>query len=79
METSVFLLATFNAAGDATASWSGALIGILVAAGLGYAIYRGGVRINMARFFRITGLVLVVVAAGLLMTTARTPPTRRAG
>jgi len=72
VETSVFLLATFNAAGDATASWSGALIGILVAAALGYAIYRGGVRINMARFFRITGLVLVVVAAGLLMTAAHT-------
>jgi high-affinity iron transporter len=72
VETSVFLLATFNAAGDSTASWSGALIGILVAAGLGYAIYRGGVRINMARFFRITGLVLVVVAAGLLMTAAHT-------
>jgi high-affinity iron transporter len=72
VETSVFLLATFNASGDATASWSGALIGILVAAGLGYAIYRGGVRINMARFFRITGLVLVVVAAGLLMTAAHT-------
>ena len=72
VETSVFLLATFNAAGDATASWSGALIGILVAVALGYAIYRGGVRINMARFFRITGLVLVVVAAGLLMTAAHT-------
>jgi high-affinity iron transporter len=72
VETSVFLLATFNAAGDATASWSGALIGIVVAAALGYAIYRGGVRINMARFFRITGLVLVVVAAGLLMTAAHT-------
>ena len=72
VETSVFLLATFNAAGDATASWSGALTGILVAVALGYGIYRGGVRINMARFFRITGLVLVVVAAGLLMTAAHT-------
>jgi high-affinity iron transporter len=72
VETSVFLLATFNASGDATTSWLGALIGIAVAVLLGYAIYRGGVRINMARFFRITGLVLVVVAAGLLMTAAHT-------
>jgi high-affinity iron transporter len=71
-ETSVFLLATFSASGDATASWSGALIGIAVAVVLGYGIYRGGVRINMARFFRITGLVLVVVAAGLLMTAVHT-------
>jgi high-affinity iron transporter len=71
-ETSVFLLATFNASGDATASWSGALIGIAVAAAVGYGIYRGGVKLNLARFFRITGLVLVVVAAGLLMTAVHT-------
>jgi high-affinity iron transporter len=72
VETSVFLLATFSASGDATASWAGALTGIAVAFVLGYGIYRGGVRINMARFFRVTGLVLVVVAAGLLMTAAHT-------
>jgi high-affinity iron transporter len=71
-ETSVFLLAAFNVSGDATASWSGALIGIGVAVAVGYGIYRGGVKLNLARFFRITGLVLVVVAAGLLMTAVHT-------
>ncbi|MGH3396140.1 MAG: FTR1 family iron permease, partial [Streptosporangiaceae bacterium] len=71
-ETAVFLLATFDAASDPTASWAGALIGILVAAGVGYAIYSGGARLNLARFFRITGLVLVLVAAGLVMTAFRT-------
>src|SRR5580692_12139573 len=41
-------------------------------AAVGYAIYRGGVRLNLARFFRITGIVLVVVAAGLVMTAFHT-------
>ena len=71
-ETAVFLLATFNASGQSTASWIGAVIGILIAAAIGYGIYRGGVRLNLARFFKITGLVLVLVAAGLVMTAFHT-------
>ncbi len=71
-ETVVFLLAKFHASGDATLSWAGAVIGIVLAAGIGYGIYRGGVRLNLARFFRVTGLVLVVVAAGLVMTAVHT-------
>ena len=71
-ETAVFLLATFHAAGDATTSWLGAVIGILLAAAIGYGIYRGGVRLNLARFFKITGMVLVLVAAGLVMTAFHT-------
>jgi high-affinity iron transporter len=71
-ETAVFLLATFHASGDATTSWLGAVLGIVLAAGIGYGIYKGGVKLNLARFFRITGLVLVVVAAGLVMTAFHT-------
>src|SRR6201987_3759350 len=63
-ETAVFLLATFHASGDASTSWLGTVLGIVLAAGIGYGIYKGGVKLNLARFFRITGLVLVVVAAG---------------
>ena len=71
-ETAVFLLATFHASGDATTSWLGAVLGILLAAAIGYGIYKGGVKLNLARFFRVTGLVLVVVAAGLVMTAFHT-------
>jgi high-affinity iron transporter len=71
-ETAVFLLATFHASNDATASWVGALLGILVAVVIGYGIYKGGVHINLSRFFRVTGIVLVVIAAGLVMTAVHT-------
>jgi high-affinity iron transporter len=71
-ETAVFLLATFNATGNAASSVAGAVLGILVAVALGYGIYRGGVHINLGRFFRVTGIVLVVIAAGLVMTAAHT-------
>ena len=71
-ETVVFLLATFHASGNATASWAGALLGLALAVVVGYGIYKGGVHINLARFFRITGVVLVVIAAGLVMTAVHT-------
>jgi high-affinity iron transporter len=71
-ETAVFLLATFQASGDASTSWLGAVLGIALATAIGYGIYKGGVKLNLARFFRATGLVLVVVAAGLVMTAFHT-------
>jgi high-affinity iron transporter len=70
LETSVFLLAAFNASGSALFVGGGALAGILVAAGIGYGIYRGGVRLNLARFFKLTGLVLVLIAGGLVAAAA---------
>jgi high-affinity iron transporter len=69
-ETAVFLLATFQASTSRVSASLGALLGIAVAVGLGYGIYRGGTRINMKRFFTVTSVVLVVVAAGLLMSAA---------
>ncbi len=72
IETVVFLLALFRTAGTPALAGAGALAGLLVACALGYGIYRGGVRLNLSRFFRATGLVLVLVAAGLLMSAVHT-------
>jgi high-affinity iron transporter len=71
-ETAVFLLAAFQASASELAAGLGAFAGILVSIGIGYGIYRGGVRIDLARFFRLTGLVLVLVAAGLVATALHT-------
>ncbi len=71
-ETSVFLLAAFDSSTSPVASGAGALLGVLAAVGIGWGIYRGGRRLNLARFFRVTGVVLVLVAAGLVATALHT-------
>jgi len=71
-ETSVFLLAAFQDSTDTTAAGAGAVLGLVAAIAIGLGIYRGGVRINLTRFFRVTGLILVFVAAGLLSTSLHT-------
>jgi high-affinity iron transporter len=47
----------------------GALIGLAIAAVLGVLVYLGGRRLPMAGFFRVTGLVLIIFAAGLVART----------
>ncbi|RIY00842.1 iron transporter [Aureimonas flava] len=70
LESVFFLLAIFQQSPGA-AGPLGALLGIFVSALLGYAIYVGGVRLDLARFFRWTGVFILFVAAGLLAGSLR--------
>jgi high-affinity iron transporter len=72
VETAVFVLALLNSSNNTATTLTGALLGIATACAIGYGIYRGGVRINMAKFFKLTGIVLVLVAAGLFANAAHT-------
>jgi high-affinity iron transporter len=72
METAVFLLATFQASEDPALASGGAVAGVLVAVAIGFALFRGAIRIDLGRFFRATSFVLVLVAAGLVMTSLHT-------
>jgi high-affinity iron transporter len=71
-EAAVFLTALLNASENKSSGFIGALLGLLVALIIGIAIYRGGVKLNLAKFFKFTGAVLIVVAAGLVMTAFHT-------
>jgi high-affinity iron transporter len=44
----------------------GAVVGLLIAAAIGWMVYVGARRINYATFFRWTGLALIFIAAGLV-------------
>lgn len=68
VETAMFTLAAFQAplGTSPLVAGLGAVCGVLVAAAIGWVIHRGGMRLNMSRFFRITSVLLVVIAAGLV-------------
>jgi len=70
-ETSVFLLATFSVAQSETLAVVGAVIGLFMSVVIGWGIYVGGVRLNLSRFFRVTGAFLILVAAGLVVSSLR--------
>jgi high-affinity iron transporter len=69
LETALFLWAATQAAasgGSAVGPLVGAALGIATAVVLGYLFYKGAVKINLAVFFKWTGAILIVVAAGVL-------------
>ena len=70
LETALFIWAATNASGAQGTPTGGpivgALLGLVVAVGLGYAMYAGAVRINLSKFFAVTGGFLIVIAAGVL-------------
>jgi len=67
LETAVFFYSTVQTAqGGTTEPLIGFTAGILVAIVLAYLIYRGAVRFDLGKFFTITGVLLVFVAAGVL-------------
>ncbi|MCT9934214.1 FTR1 family protein [Planotetraspora sp. A-T 1434] len=58
----------FAAAQGATASASpliGISLGLLVSVAIGWGLYRSALRINLTKFFTWTGLLLILVAAGI--------------
>lgn len=70
LETAVFLWSAVQAAAQADGSTSaplaGAALGLVTAGVVGYLLYKRAVRLNLSKFFTVTGAGLVLVAAGVL-------------
>ncbi len=69
IETAVFLLGQASAVRDSGGTGGvllGALLGLAAAVVVGYVIFVGSRRIDLRLFFRVTGILLIFIAAGLL-------------
>jgi len=66
IETVLFLSAATRLAESPILFAAGGLLGLTVAIGIGYGIYKGTYRFNLRAFFSVTSLLLILFAAGLL-------------
>lgn len=66
LETVLFLLSAETGNSSGTDVVIGGLAGLAVSAVLGVLVYKGGNRMNLKRFFQVTGILLILFAAGLI-------------
>lgn len=65
IETVLFMFALTRAVSPIFAVIGG-ILGLSLAVVLGYALYAGGRRLNLRTFFNVTGILIILIAAGLL-------------
>jgi high-affinity iron transporter len=66
VETVLFMIPILSFNGTGVDTVLGGVLGLLIAAAFGWAIFVAGVRVNLRRFFTVTGTVLIFVSAGLV-------------
>ena len=66
LETALFFFSAVQAAGSTIEPVFGFVLGIITASIMGYLLYRRAVKIDLKKFFTVTGYFLIFVAAGVL-------------
>ena len=64
-ETVLFIFAKFQ---QGFIPALGAIAGIAVAAGIGVLLFKWGIKINIRRFFKVMGILLLLIVAGLVVS-----------
>lgn len=66
LETSLFIYTNFKTVRTSFAPSVGLVLGLAAAVGLGFLIYQRTISVDLGKFFKITGVALIIVAAGVL-------------
>ncbi|MFI6791248.1 iron uptake transporter permease EfeU [Nonomuraea sp. NPDC050383] len=65
LETALLFFASVQGATATAAPLTGISLGLLTSVLIGWGLYRSALRINLTKFFTWTGLLLILVAAGI--------------
>jgi high-affinity iron transporter len=65
LETALFIYSNFQAVAERAPVTIGLITGLASAVALGYLIYSRSIKMNLGKFFMITGVALIVIAAGV--------------
>jgi high-affinity iron transporter len=66
LETALLFYAAAQGATSSATPLIAISAGVLTSVALGFGLYAGALRVNLTRFFTVSGVLLVVVAAGIL-------------
>ncbi|GAA3106419.1 iron uptake transporter permease EfeU [Streptosporangium carneum] len=66
LETALLFFASVQGATTSASPLVGISLGVLTAIVIGWGLYRSALRVNLTKFFTWTGLLLILVAAGIL-------------
>ena len=64
LETALFVYTNFKTVAATSSASIGLILGLTFAVVLGFLIYNRSVKLNLSKFFTITGIALIIVAAG---------------
>lgn len=67
LETALFLYSSFKTSSEAPSAIVGLVLGLALSVVLGVAIYAGAIRLNLSKFFTITGVALIFIVTHILM------------
>lgn len=67
LETALFLYSSFKSSSEAPSAIIGLVLGLALSIVLGVAIYAGAIRLNLSKFFTITGVALIFIVTHILM------------
>ena len=66
LETALFIYSNFKTVAQSSEPTIGLILGLTTAVLLGYLVYNRAIKLNLSKFFTITGVALIIVAAGVL-------------